>query len=127
MPGIPISSQAPGLSRAKWQAVVRAAAQVAWGTGVPCADTDLALLVVHLHDEDGGNIDNDNMVKPIQDALIGVIYVDDRQITDTWILRRSLTALQLVNPSPDAAAAVAAGTDFVLIRISTRTEEVDFS
>ena len=28
-------------------------------------------------------MDNDNMVKPIQDAFNGLVYQDDRLITDT--------------------------------------------
>jgi crossover junction endodeoxyribonuclease RusA len=30
------------------------------------------------------------MVKPIQDALAGVVYVDDNQVTDVQASRRSL-------------------------------------
>ena len=75
----------------------------------------------------GGNIDNDNMVKPVQDALIGVVYVDDRQLTDTRLLRRPMTGVKLLGPSPDVAGAVAAGSDFIFIRVRVRTEDVDLT
>ena len=35
-------------------------------------------------------MDNDNMIKPIQDALIGLVYTDDRWITDTRVRRSDL-------------------------------------
>jgi crossover junction endodeoxyribonuclease RusA len=35
-------------------------------------------------------IDNDNMLKPIQDALIGLVYTDDKLITDTFVRKTSI-------------------------------------
>ena len=125
--GIPLSSQARPVSRARWQATVRAAAIVAWGNDAPVGDSNLELLVAYFHDAVGGNIDNDNMVKPVQDALNGVVYVDDRQLTDTRLLRRPLADVKLMAPSPDVAGAIAVGSDFILVRVRTRTEDVDLS
>ena len=42
------------------------------------------------HEGESVRIDNDNMVKPIQDALIGLIYPDDRWITDTIVRKTSI-------------------------------------
>lgn len=35
-------------------------------------------------------MDNDNLVKPVQDALIGLVYEDDRSITDTSVRKTPL-------------------------------------
>ena len=47
--------------------------------------TSLRITVVYYHENPAVFIDNDNMVKPIQDALNGLRYAGDRLITDTVI------------------------------------------
>ncbi len=36
-------------------------------------------------------MDVDNIVKPIQDAIIGLAYVDDDQVTDVLVRKRDLS------------------------------------
>jgi hypothetical protein len=36
-------------------------------------------------------VDVDNIVKPIQDAIIGLAYVDDDQVTDVLVRKRDLS------------------------------------
>jgi len=45
----------------------------------------LKISVTYFHEQVAIRLDNDNMVKPIQDALIGLIYADDRLVTDTVV------------------------------------------
>ena len=48
----------------------------------------------------GGALDVDNMPKPILDALNGLVYADDRQITDLVCRKRDRNRdLQFENPS----------------------------
>ena len=46
--------------------------------------------MTYYHEGESVRIDNDNMVKPIQDALIGLVYQDDRWITDTVVRKTSI-------------------------------------
>jgi len=39
------------------------------------------LTICYYHDRVAIRLDNDNLVKPIQDALNGLVYEDDRLIT----------------------------------------------
>ena len=48
------------------------------------------ITVSYYHRGNAVRIDNDNMVKPIQDALIGIVYQDDRWITDTRVRKTSI-------------------------------------
>jgi crossover junction endodeoxyribonuclease RusA len=41
----------------------------------------LKLTLVYYHEKEVVLIDHDNMIKPIQDALSGLVYLNDRQIT----------------------------------------------
>jgi crossover junction endodeoxyribonuclease RusA len=79
--GIPKSVQAKKASIQRWKAAVRAAAEVAWPADCPPLDHEVQIHVTYYHD--GAPLDVDNMLKPIQDALCGVVYEDDKQLTDT--------------------------------------------
>lgn len=46
---------------------------------------NLRIAVAYYHEGTTARLDDDNMLKPIQDALIGLIFADDSQITDAQI------------------------------------------
>ncbi len=84
----PVSSQTksrPNLQA--WKQYVRNEAAKTW-SGMVFSGIDVQLTLVYLFDTDP--VDVDNIVKPIQDALVGLIYDDDLNITDVEAHRRSL-------------------------------------
>jgi crossover junction endodeoxyribonuclease RusA len=88
--GPPTSHQSGNKARLEaWRQLVRSAAAMLWGAGPPLT-VRLKLTVTYYHEGRTVRIDNDNMVKPIQDALIGLIYEDDRLITDTVVRKTSI-------------------------------------
>jgi crossover junction endodeoxyribonuclease RusA len=90
VPGTPISHQSRNKARlAAWRKSVRTAAASRWGTREPTA-VSLKITVTYYHMGLAVRIDNDNMVKPVQDALIGLVYEDDRFITDTAVRKTSI-------------------------------------
>lgn len=48
----------------------------------------MRITVVYYHEGATIRMDNDNMLKPIQDALNGHIYVDDRLIVETSVSKK---------------------------------------
>jgi crossover junction endodeoxyribonuclease RusA len=63
-------------------------------------------------------LDNDNMIKPIQDALQDIVYIDDRQIVDTHGHRRDLNErYEVRGMTPEQARGFVADQPFVHIRI----------
>jgi hypothetical protein len=72
--------------------MVRTAASARWGTAAP-VEVALRIAVSYYHRGLAVRIDNDNMVKPIQDALIGLVYHDDRLITDMTVRKTSIDGL----------------------------------
>ena len=63
-------------------------------------------------------LDIDNIVKPIQDALIGVALDDDSQISDLVVRRRPLsTTFALERLTPTLASAVDTGDECIYVRI----------
>jgi crossover junction endodeoxyribonuclease RusA len=76
----------------------------------------LKLTLVYYHEKEVVLIDHDNMIKPIQDALSGLVYLNDRQITDAQTRKANIDGrFRVRHLSPYARAF--GGKQFVYIRI----------
>jgi crossover junction endodeoxyribonuclease RusA len=117
--GPPISHQTRNAARLRmWQHTVRAAAARRWPAGTPPSTERLRLTVTYYHDGVSVRIDNDNMVKPIQDALIGLVYEDDHQITDTYVRKTDLNgSFRVRGMSPVLAEGFCRGSEFLYVRV----------
>ena len=85
----PLSLQAKRTSLRAWRAFVRTEAAKVWKEAT-IQTGDLHLTLVYLCDMSPP--DTDNIVKPIQDALIGLVFSDDALISDVESHRRSLSS-----------------------------------
>jgi crossover junction endodeoxyribonuclease RusA len=116
--GTPLSAQASGTSKARWKTIVAAAAQAAWPAGEPPLVDKLQIQITCFHNS-APPLDADNMLKPIQDALIGIVYADDRQLTDTHGALRDINDRYLIKGvTPALASGFVAGVAFVHIRVA---------
>ena len=66
--GIPLSAQASGHSRGRWQETVRAAAEAEWESGTPPIGGEASVTIIYSY-EGETDLDVDNIAKPILDAL----------------------------------------------------------
>lgn len=99
-----------------WKDYVRGEAQNAW-PGQSYAGQDIQLTLVYLYESDP--VDTDNIIKPIQDALIGLIYDDDLQVTDVDSHRRPLTGTFDITRCPSALIrGIALGQECVYVRVT---------
>ncbi len=63
-------------------------------------------------------LDTDNMLKPIQDALIGLIYNDDRQITDITAGKRDINgSFRVRGLSSSLAEGFNSNNEFVHVKV----------
>lgn len=77
---------------------------------------------------EGDTPDVDNIIKPIQDALNGVIYQDDNQIADTRSRKKEIdSSYRIRNVSLPILQAFSNGTEFVHVKIDNHitTQELD--
>jgi crossover junction endodeoxyribonuclease RusA len=82
--GRPVSHQSDNKALlAAWRVRVTTAAATDW-TALPLT-CNLRVAVTYYHEGASVPIDGDNMLKPIQDALIGLLFTDDKLITDAQI------------------------------------------
>jgi crossover junction endodeoxyribonuclease RusA len=70
-----------------WKDQVRTEAAKAWGARQILSEGDFHLTIVHLH-HDVSTPDVDNIIKPIQDALEGVVLSNDNLVSDVESHRR---------------------------------------
>ena len=117
--GTPVSHQSHNkVLLRQWQQTVREAAGRLWPTGVAPVTVDCLLIGVYYFGASPALLDNDNFIKPIQDALIGLVYEDDRQVTDTLIRRTDIRgAFYIQDESAPVALAIRRGEEFVYVRV----------
>ena len=116
VPRRPLSHQAKNRSHVQeWRDFVFSRAYEVW-KGVPVSSLHLRFTLVHLSEEDPPDINN--IIKPVQDALIGLAYSDDSLVTDVQGHRRMTSDLIDVAGLPDLLKeAVFHGVECVYVRI----------
>ncbi len=75
------------------------------------------------------DLDVDNIIKPIQDALEGIVYADDETVVDVCSRKINLQQLPLFEVAPPilGAALTRPRGDFVFIRIADAHTRLEFS
>ena len=123
--GPPISLQTKNRKRLQdWKIEVRQAAELSWNSeNKPCKDR-LTISITYFYDTESPDVDN--IIKPIQDALIGLIYEDDSQIVSAKCTKKDINnSYRIRRISPVLAMAFIKGDDFLHIKISLpHNEEV---
>ena len=96
--GPPVSQQARRRRIVReWTSEVQRVARTHWGTET---SFDGEVMVTITYFFEGALLDVDNIPKPIFDALNGVVYSDDSQVTDLLCRKRDLSGdLRIPQPS----------------------------
>lgn len=117
IPGPPVSQQTRNRARLReWRRVVRRAAAAEWPAVTPPEACDLEVRMTYYYD--GAAPDVNNIIKPIQDAPIGLVYIDDAQVVSTSSRKRDINGSFRVRGISEAVAqAFVAGTDFLHVKI----------
>ena len=111
-------------SRARWEDQVQQAAPPLDGA----LEGPLCLRIDYFF-KGGTDLDTDNIIKPIQDALKGHLYDDDRTIEDVCARKINLDERKVDSAgAPDALRSLLQDPpdDFVFIRVAPRPPQVAF-
>ncbi len=96
IPGPPVSQQGRARAKARWRQDVERAARAQWTGGGPDGGA-VSVTITYFFVSDAPDVDN--VPKPILDALNGLVFVDDRQVTDLLSRKRDLrNTLRIPNP-----------------------------
>jgi Holliday junction resolvase RusA-like endonuclease len=108
----------------EWKQLVRQSALLTWPADRQPVTDELKITVQYFHQRISSQIDGDNLLKPIQDALIGLAYEDDRQIIDTATYMRNIDgAFRLLGMPRTLIDGFLNGEDFVYIRLELVTDK----
>lgn len=115
--GPPVSQQTRRRDRLKaWRTTVRQAAEKYWSSEQKTATGLVMLQIIYFYDSVA--MDVDNIIKPIQDAIIGLAYVDDDQVTDVLVRKRDLSGnFSVEDITPTLAEGFTRGNEFLHIVI----------
>lgn len=125
MDGPPVSQQTRRRERLRaWKIVVRQEAEKYWSPGQKVATGLIMLQVTYFYDSVA--IDVDNIIKPIQDAIIGLAYIDDDQVTDVFVRKRNLSGnFKVENMTSTLAEGFYRGNEFLhIVVIDAPDQEV---
>lgn len=113
----PVSQQARRRRLVReWTQDLQTAAKQHWDNAPPYA-REVKVAITYFFE--GVSIDVDNVPKPILDALKGLVYVDDVQVTDLLCRKRELSGeLRIQNPSPILVATLSGLEEFLHIVVS---------
>lgn len=117
--GPPVSHQTRNRARLQqWKQDVRAAAQARISAGEAPSPDSVQITITYYYEGDSPDVDN--IIKPIQDALNGLVFVDDAQVSETKSRKRPLNgSYQIKGASGVLLQGFAAGLGFLHIRISS--------
>ncbi|WP_225886520.1 RusA family crossover junction endodeoxyribonuclease [Leptolyngbya sp. PCC 6406] len=125
MDGPPVSQQTRRRERlTDWKIVVRQEAEKYWPPGQKVATGPIMLQITYFYDSVA--IDVDNIIKPIQDAIIGLAYIDDDQVTDVLARKRDLSGnFKVENMTSTLAEGFSRGNEFLhIVVIEAPDQEV---
>lgn len=113
----PVSLQAKRYRLREWKESVRREALCYWAASHTPADGPVCITLVYLYDE--AALDVDNIIKPIQDALIGLASSDDSIVSDIISRRRRLGGtFDLSRVSPVLIEGFEYGDEFVYVHVA---------
>jgi crossover junction endodeoxyribonuclease RusA len=120
VPGAPRSANAGNRSRRRWREEVSRAARE-WSTSADPIGQELSVRIIYFFTGETA-LDVDNMAKPLLDALKGLVFHDDQQVSEILVRKTQLSpGLTLGGASPSLLETVEQmsqqGTGFVYIRI----------
>ena len=125
--GTPVSHQSKNKKRIRaWKSQILSAAQSRWPPTTPPLTCEITLEITYFYDTAAPDVDN--IIKPVQDALIGLVYHDDAAVTRTSSRKSRLDgAFRVRGVSTELASALAIGNEFLRVRVLPGPEHEDLS
>ena len=101
---------------------MRRVAEQYWPAGELPASGSVMLTITYFYED--VLMDIDNLTKPISDALKGLVYLDDEQVTDVLCRKRNLNSnLRIENPSRVLAEGFSRGNEFLYITVEEAPDQ----
>ena len=124
--GPPISLQTKNKSRlGQWKGDVANAAKAKLVSTSTPTNLDVAITITNYYEDDCPDVDN--IIKPIQDALIGIVYQDDDQVVDTRSIKKDINgSYKIRNISFIILEGFSKGNEFLHVKVSEYKNDKGF-
>ena len=121
--GPPVSQQARRRKRVhEWIEEVKSVAAQYWPVEEFPVTGPVMLTITYFYDS--VSMDVDNIPKPISDALEGLVYFNDNQVTDVLCRKRNLNSdFRVENPSDLLAEGFSRGNQFLPILVEDAPDQ----
>lgn len=123
--GPPLSLQSKNKAKKKnYIAMVANEARNGLPPGFTPTTDEVDITITYYYENQAGDVDN--IIKPIQDSLNGVIYVDDAQVVDTRSRRKDINgSYKIRSVSAKILEGFSRGNDFIHVRVHKHTNNQD--
>ena len=120
--GPPLSLQSKkGAKKTAYKNRVALAAQAVLPNNFQPTTDDVVITITYYYENIIGDVDN--IIKPIQDSLNGIIYDDDNKVVDSRSRRKDINgSYKIKNASSVILQGFANGRDFVHVKIELATD-----
>lgn len=126
-PGPPLSLQSKNKARKRnYMAMVAREATNALPVGFIATNDEVEIIITYYYETQSGDVDN--IIKPIQDSLNGIIYVDDAQVVDTRSRRKDINgSYKIRSVSAKILEGFSQGSDFIHVKVQkfANNQELD--
>jgi len=115
--GPPLSLQSKNKARKRnYKAMVASMASNVLPNGyIPTAE-EVKITITNYYETQSGDVNN--IIKPIQDALNGIVYIDDEQVVETSSRRRNInSSYKIRSVSAKILEGFSNGNDFIHVKI----------
>ncbi|WP_415376669.1 RusA family crossover junction endodeoxyribonuclease [Patiriisocius sp. Uisw_017] len=115
--GPPVSLKTKNRARLRqWKADVASAATLKLPANSAPTQIEVEIKITYFYE--GSTPDVDNIIKPIQDALVGLVYVDDDQVTETGSRKKEINgAYKIRGASSVIVEGFVRGNEFLHIKV----------
>lgn len=116
--GPPISPQTKDKANLnRWKRLIRDEAERVWGGKKPLTGK-LRCMIINFHEGEYASLDDDNMIKPVRDAMNELVYIDDKQICYSETIQIGVDSpIKIRRASIALLAAFSKGNEFLYVRI----------
>jgi len=115
--GPPVSHQTRNRANLQdWKTKVSNAAKEILPNNIPPTSENVSVTITYYYEDTSPDVDN--IIKPIQDALIGIIFIDDNQVVDTKARKRKIDgSYRIRGASSILLLAFSKGKSFLHIKV----------
>ncbi|MEA4975294.1 MAG: RusA family crossover junction endodeoxyribonuclease [Paludibacter sp.] len=123
--GPPLSLQSKNKAKKRnYKAMVANEATSVLPVGFTPTTDEVDITITYYYENQSGDVDN--IIKPIQDSLNGIVYIDDSQVVEARSRRKDINgSYKIRSVSPKILEGFSRGNDFIHVKVQKHINNQD--